>query len=137
MAVIATWTVDHVVLAQVEKCAIRMRKLSANRRIEVIAVEQSVPPLEDEEDVCMRQTPLLPLNGHQIAVHLTEHALFDELVHQPLQPQLKHPRHYIRAVVGSLPRKQRLLDLLPLRILCRPWTQQIFFNFCHVIDLNK
>ena len=111
-----TRTVDHVVQHDLVQRRPRFRQFGAHNAVKVIGVQHAEAALEDDEDVGMRQPPLLPLHSHQIALHFSKNAILHKLVDQLLQPQVEHPGHQVRAVVRRLPMQQVGHDLWPLGV---------------------
>ena len=106
MGVESTWTMDHLVHHNPPQRAILRRNLRTNHTVEVVAAQETAAALQDDEDVGVRQPPLLPLHSHQVALHFSENPLLHQLVDQPLQPLLEDAGHQVRSVIGCLTGQQ-------------------------------
>ena len=71
--------------------------------------------LQEDNDVGMRKTTLLKLNGVQVGIGSTQHS-FRDVLYKGLELSSEGAHHQVRTVMRTLAMKECRLDLRPSRI---------------------
>ncbi len=114
----ATGAMQHATCNDLKKSGvcILIKQLCRHHAVVLIGPSWFVIGVQNEQNVCMGQASLLPLNDMNVSHHLAKNALLQKLIQQVLQFANKNACDQIRAIIGNLAGLQSVDNLFPLGV---------------------
>jgi hypothetical protein len=107
--------VNHELLYEGKELVVRAGELRRHEAVDLIRSAQLGMGLQKDDDVGMRKTPLLKLDGVKVASHVTEYAILD-VTDKGTELRMEDTDDQVRAIRSRLSMEQVVYDFRPLGI---------------------
>ena len=121
-----TRPVNHDLFYYLEELwlSFRVRPVRMDTGIDVVGGVEFLTVFKEDEEVHMRESSFLELDGIYPCNNSTEDPIFDDVIKKGISFQPKDSSDQVRTIRGLLPREQLLLNLQPLWI-CRHGDEEV------------